>query len=105
MAADPNLRHITDAWHDFGPFHVCGHWVEFDAPIVNGEAKVVPLAMPDGTTLPGLADVDGCGVLIPTRLRSYVGLILEIEGMQVQVRGLIRRGEGKLRIVVADFPG
>jgi len=105
MAADPKLRQITDAWHDLGPFRVCAHWVEFDAPIVDGGAQVVPLAMPDGTTRPGSAEVGADGQPVPTRLRSYVGLVLEVDGAQIQVRGRIRRGPSRLSIELAEFPG
>jgi len=104
MAA-PNLKQITDRWVDFGPFRACAHWVEFDAPIVEGVAQAVPLSMPDGTVRQGQADLDANGEPVPTRLRSYVGIMLEADGVQLQMRGRIRQGAARLKIELADFPG
>ena len=102
--ADHNLRQITDYWHDFGPFRVCSHWVEFDAPIVEGVAHPVPIQLPDGTSIQQRADFDAAGDPVPTRLRSYIGLVIESNGAQVQVRGRLRVGDSALAIELADFP-
>jgi hypothetical protein len=103
--ADPNLRQITDQWHEFGEFRVCGHWAEFDAPIVDGKAQPVPLARPDGTSVVGSAASDAHGEPVPTRLRSYIGIVLEHGEAQLQVRGRLRLGARRLQIDLADFPG
>ena len=110
---DFHIKHVTSGWHRFGPLRVCEHWTEFDAPIVDGVAQQVPLATRDGQLVHGAALAGHDGKPVPTRLRSYVGLVLEIPSFhghgpgasapQLQVRGRLRVGEDRLELELADF--
>lgn len=82
---------------------VCEHWAEFETPVVDtpdGQiVQLVRVTQRDGT-VKSMPEADEDGRLHPCTVRSYIGLVLEVGIVQIQLRGRLRHAGERLAIEV-----